>query len=84
MRKNIQNVIRAFNQNKRHSEKTCHTDGSNIFSYAMKIVERTPAGTVVIIPYGCAPSNTTRSQVHACAVSLLTPNEFAAWREDKS
>ena len=78
MRKNIQNVIRAFNQNKRHSEKTCHTDWCNIFSYAMKIVERVD-GKVLVIPYSNSPSVTTSSHLRACAKELLTGNEFSAW-----
>lgn len=66
MRKNIATIIEAFKNRKRASDKTCSTDGENIFSYAMKIASRDENGVVVIVPYDSAPSRTTASMIRAC------------------
>lgn len=65
MRKNISNVISAFNKGFAHSERTCSTDGTTIKSYAMTIAERNLDGSVWVIDRGEAPSATTRGQIDA-------------------
>jgi hypothetical protein len=70
MRKNIQKVLSAFNVRQSaagDSKKTCWTDGTTLYSYAMPIAWW-DAGKVKVIAYTDAPSRTTKSQVRACQI----------------
>jgi hypothetical protein len=72
-RKNISKVIEAFKAGrsaKGDSKATCSTDGNEIYSYAMKIAERLPDGSIWIEEYSKAPSATTRSHIRACQFLL--------------
>lgn len=69
MRKNIQKVLAAFAIGKAangDAKRTCSTDGTEIFSYAMRIAWRNPDGTIEVVPYEDGPSRTTKSQIRAC------------------
>lgn len=66
MRKNAQAVIEAFNAGKAKHGETIRTDGRTIWSYAMPIAEVRSDGSIWILPYEDAPTNTTRSHVRAC------------------
>lgn len=68
MRKNIQQVIAAFNQRKPKRGATCSTDGVSIFSYSTEIARRLPNGLVWVTSQRI--SNTTNSQVRAIEMSL--------------
>jgi len=73
MRKNMQKVIAAFLSGKAasgDSKRTCSTDGSTIYSYAMPIAWKKSDGTIETAPYKTAPSATTRSQIHACELAF--------------
>lgn len=72
MRKNIATVIAAFREGRGavgDSKRTCWTDGTTIFSYAMPIAARY-AGDVFVVPYDDGPSRTTKSQIRACLASF--------------
>jgi len=75
MRKNMKSVIEAFVNLKSKNEKTCHTDGTNIYSYNMLIAKR-ENGEIFILPYKKAPSNITRSQVRALKVTFPNAKEM--------
>lgn len=67
MRKNIQRVIAAFIAGKAasgDSKRTCWTNGTEVYSYALRIAWRLPSGAVhVIDPEG--ETRTTTSQIRA-------------------
>jgi hypothetical protein len=72
-RKNVSAVIDAFAEGRRHSEKTCSTDGSRIYSYSMLIAARVDAdgeptkgpGRVLVLDTRESPSVTTSGQINA-------------------
>jgi len=68
MRKNIANVIAAFNRRVPHRESTCYTDGTDIFSYALCIARRNDDGTIWVMERG--PSRTTNAQISAVKSAL--------------
>jgi hypothetical protein len=68
MRKNIANVIAAFNRCAYHKEDTCHTNGTEIFSYQLCIARRDDDGTIWIMDRG--PTRTTNSQISAVKSAL--------------
>ena len=71
MRANIEKVLAAFERGQAasgDSKRTCHTDGTTIYSYAMPIAWRTPDGRIVVVPLADSPSRTTSSQIRACMV----------------
>jgi hypothetical protein len=70
MRKNMKNVIRAFNARRAHREATCSTDGETILSYSTPIARRMPDGSTWVMPYADSPSRTTSSQIHSCLVGV--------------
>lgn len=73
MRKNARKVINAFLERKPaagDAKMTIHTNGQQIYSYAMLIAERKPDGSVWIASYEQSPSKTTTTQIHACLVGL--------------
>jgi len=73
MRKNMAKVIEAFKSGRAaigDTKRTCSTDGNTIWSYAMPIAWRNPDGTIGVVAYEKAPSQTTRTQVRACMVAL--------------
>lgn len=62
MRKNIARVIEAFKARCALPGKTCSTDGTTVFSYAMPIAYRAPHGCIVMVRYEECPTATTRAQ----------------------
>lgn len=71
MRKNLQNVLKAFLNGEAHKgdyKNTCSTDGVTIYSYDMPIARRIFDDSVELIAVKECPSVTTRSQVHALHV----------------
>ena len=64
-RKNVSAVIDAFLAGRRHSEKTCSTDGERIYSYSLPIAARLENGHVVVLDKARSPSSTTSSQINA-------------------
>jgi hypothetical protein len=69
MRKNMMNVIAAFKMGQYCNEKSCHTNGNEVFSYALKIAERKADGKVYIFA-GSPPSRTTSAQVNALRLAF--------------
>ena len=67
MRKNIHNVLKAFDRQQSHVEKTCSTDGNVIKSYSMIIGVRC-RGQVYTINESESPSVTTTGQIRAIHV----------------
>lgn len=68
MRKNIENVIQAFLNNKSHQEKTCRTNGKEIFSYNLVIAKYNDDGSIWIHPRNS--TRTTNSQISAIQVAV--------------
>lgn len=75
-RKNVTAVINAFLAGRRHSEKTCSTDGWRLYSYALLIAARVdakgepvdvgaPGARVVVLDKRLSPSATTSTQINA-------------------
>lgn len=62
-RKNITAVVRAFKAGHRHTEKTCSTDGTKVYSYNLPIAARGPDGTVYIRKTWS--THTTNGQINA-------------------
>lgn len=73
MRKNAQAVISAFLAGKKKNEKTIHTDGHALYSYAMPIAFR-DGEVVYVVYYADAPTATTRSHVRAISQSVPKNN----------
>ncbi len=80
MRKNIEKVLAAFVAGRAATGKSCHTDGTTVWSYNMPIAGRDDEGYIWVIPYNEAPSATTRSQVRAC--EQLFPRHSCTEHED--
>lgn len=72
MRKNAEKVLMAFAERKACNGGTIHTNGTELFSYNMKIAQINAKEGVDILDYNQAPSATTRSHIRACV------NFFAA------
>lgn len=75
MRQNMQRVIEAFKAGTAavgDSKRTCWTDGTTVYSYAMPIAKRSANGSIAIVRYEDAPTNTTRSQVRALVAAFST------------
>ena len=74
MRKNIETVMRAFVLGQYANEKTIHTDGVTLYSYAMPIAKRRIDATGEAIYFvkdkSAAPSRTTNGQIMACKAFL--------------
>jgi hypothetical protein len=69
-RKNMQRVLEAWEQGRGavgDSKRTCWTDGETVWSYDMPIMQRLGDGRVEVIARKQGPTNTTRSQIAACA-----------------
>lgn len=64
MRKNLKRVVAAFERGTAHAEGSVSTNGKEVFSYAMKIADRTPAG-VRVIAISESPSKTTSQAIAA-------------------
>lgn len=64
MRKNARNVLTAFAAGYPLNEKTISTDGSELYSYAMKIARKAPSGEVFALDVA-PPSATTSSHMRA-------------------
>ena len=67
MRKNISEVIKAFQAGQRRSGETCSTDGTTLYSYALPIARHTEGGIVIRNRYS---TRTTQSQINACKAAL--------------
>lgn len=80
-RKNVTSVINAFLAGRRHSEKTCSTDGWRLYSYALLIASRVdakgepvdvgaPGARVVVLDKRLSPSATTSTQINAVLAAV--------------
>ena len=77
MTKNITNnlnVVRGWceGKNARNHRDTLHTRGGALYSYNLKIGERTPTGICVVANF-TAPTKNFRSQTTSCHVNLAKP-----------
>ncbi len=79
MRKNIEKVIAAFIAGNAANEKTCMTDGTVLYSYAMPIAAKTGDG-IFVVKDSAAPSATTRAQVRAVACAVPGAHRVEAIR----
>ena len=68
MRKNIETVMRAFVLGQYANEKTIHTDGKTLYSYAMPIAKRRegPVMTLTYFVKDKGPTNTTNTHISGC------------------
>ncbi len=80
-RKNVSSVIDAFLAGRKHSEKTCRTDGWRIYSYALLIAARVdtqgepaevgaPGARVLVLDKRVSPSVTTSGQINAVLAAV--------------
>jgi hypothetical protein len=69
MRKNIASVIDAFHAEEAYQEKTCRTDGTAVYSYALLIALRY-GGHVYVLDATESPSRTTTAQIRAVMAAL--------------
>lgn len=64
MRKNIRRVLDAFALKRAANDKTCRTDGTTVWSYALPIMTRLDDGTICVRQPWHTP--TTNCQISAC------------------
>ena len=80
-RKNVTAVINAFLAGRRHSEKTCSTDGWRLYSYALLIAARVdakgepvdvgaPGARIVVLDKKLSPSVTTSTQINSVLAAV--------------
>lgn len=80
-RKNVSSVIDAFLAGRKHSEKTCRSDGWRIYSYALLIAARVnaqgepvevgaPGARVLVLDKRVSPSVTTSGQINAVLAAV--------------
>lgn len=65
MRRNIERVLKHFEQGRAHTERTCSTDGQIVYSYRLPIAFRDRDGSVSVLDPSRSPSRTTSSQISA-------------------
>lgn len=64
MRKNLSEILKAFDAGVAKSGKTCWTNGSTVYSYQLPIVKRDNEDLIWIRE--SYPSITTQTQINAC------------------
>ncbi len=79
-RKNITEVIGAFQARKALAVHPCFTDGATIHSYGMAIAGRNPDGSIWIASSKDSPSQTTSAHIKAVrlAIGSDTPRPMLA------
>lgn len=70
MRRNVENIVKAFISGRRGGNVTLSTDGDTVFSYDMPIAQRLRNGSLEVITRDQGPSATTRTHIAGVGFAL--------------